>query len=226
MNVKKVIVSLILLMGLVMAPTQKAHAIWWWVVKAAIKKAILAADLAIQRQQNKVIWLQNAQKTIENTMSKLKLDDISNWTEKQRSLYKNYFEELNKVKTIITYYKRIKEVGEKQIQLVNEFKRAWSLIRDDKHFRPEEISDMARVYQGILDETVANAEQLVMVVNSFSTTMTDAKRLVIIGAASDQVDQNYSDLKRFNGENYLLSLSRSKNEIEARQLKIMYGIKD
>jgi len=213
-----------LLVGLITMPTQKAHAIWWVVVKAAVKKAILAADLAIQRQQNKVIWLQNAQKTIENAMSKLKLEEISDWTEKQRSLYKNYFEELNKVKTIITYYKRIKEIGEKQLQLVNEYKRAWSLIRDDKHFRPEEISYIARVYQGILEETVNNVEQLTMVVNSFSTTMSDAKRLAIIGAAGDQVDQNYADLKRFNSENYLLSLSRSKNEIEARQLRVMYGI--
>ncbi|MET7000719.1 conjugal transfer protein TraI [Chitinophaga defluvii] len=221
---KKIIVMMMLLVGLITMPTQKAHAIWWVVVKAAVKKAILAADLAIQRQQNKVIWLQNAQKTIENAMSKLKLEEISDWTEKQRSLYKNYFEELNKVKTIITYYKRIKEIGEKQLQLVNEYKRAWSLIRDDKHFRPEEISYIARVYQGILEETVNNVEQLTMVVNSFSTTMSDAKRLAIIGAAGDQVDQNYADLKRFNSENYLLSLSRSKNEIEARQLRVLYGI--
>ncbi|MFX1707243.1 conjugal transfer protein TraI [Chitinophaga sp. CC14] len=216
---------LMLLMGLVFAPTQKAHAVWWWVIKAAIKKAILAADLAIQRQQNKVIWLQNVEKTIENAMSKLKLEEISDWTEKQRSLYKNYFEELNKVKNIITYYKRIKELGEKQLQLVNEYKRAWKLIRQDKHFSAEEINYIARVYQGILDETLGNVDQLSMVVNSFSTTMSDAKRLEIIGAAADQVDQNYSALKRFNGENYLLSLSRSKSELEARQLKIMYGIK-
>jgi hypothetical protein len=215
---------LMFLLCLVLAPTQKAHAIWWVVVKAAIKKAILAADLAIQRQQNKVIWLQNAQKTLENAMSKLKLNEISDWTEKQRSLYKNYFEELNKVKLIITYYKRIKEIGQKQIHLVEEYKRAWSLIRQDKNFSPDEILYIGRVYQGILDETVSNVEQLTLVVNSFATTMSDAKRLAIMGNAADKVDQNYSDLKRFNNENYMLSLSRSKSEIEVQQLKMMYGI--
>lgn len=207
-----------------MAPTQKAHAVWWWVVKAAIKKAILAADLAIQKQQNKVIWLQNAQKTIENAMSKLKLNEISEWTEKQRAQYKAYFDELNKVKSIITYYKRIKEIGKKQVQLVDEYKRAWRLIRQDKNFTADELTYIGRVYQGILDETTSNIEQLTLVVNSFATSMSDEKRLEIMGDAADKIDQVYADLKRFNNENYLLSLSRAKGRIEIEQLKFMYGI--
>jgi hypothetical protein len=46
------------------------------IIKAAIIKVIKAADLQIQRLQNKTIWLQNAQKTLENKMSQLKLDEI------------------------------------------------------------------------------------------------------------------------------------------------------
>ena len=42
------------------------------VIQAGIKKAIKAVDLKIQRLQNKTIWLQNAQKVLENKMSKLK----------------------------------------------------------------------------------------------------------------------------------------------------------
>mgnify|MGYP004106733677 CR=1 FL=1 len=57
------------------------------IIKAGIKKVIKAVDLKIQRLQNKTIWLQNAQKTLENTLSKLKLDEISEWTEKQKEQY-------------------------------------------------------------------------------------------------------------------------------------------
>ncbi|MBS1577424.1 MAG: conjugal transfer protein TraI, partial [Bacteroidetes bacterium] len=64
------------------------------IIKAAVKKVIIAVDLQVQRLQNKTIWLQNAQKTLENTMSKMHLDDISGWVEKQRKLYADYFEEL------------------------------------------------------------------------------------------------------------------------------------
>ncbi|ULT38459.1 hypothetical protein KRR40_25440 [Niabella defluvii] len=82
----------------------------WVVVKAAVKKVIKAIDLQIQRLQNKTIWLQNAQKTLENTLSKLKLDEISDWTEKQKEQYRKYYEELAKVKAIISYYQRIRDI--------------------------------------------------------------------------------------------------------------------
>ena len=85
------------------------------IVKAVTKKVIKAIDLRIQKLQNKTIWLQNAQKKIENILSKLKLDEISDWTQKQKDLYKNYYEELAKVKSIITYYQRIKDITEKQV---------------------------------------------------------------------------------------------------------------
>ena len=48
------------------------------IIKEGIKKVIVAVDLKIQRLQTKTIWLQNAQKVIENAMSKLKLNQITN----------------------------------------------------------------------------------------------------------------------------------------------------
>jgi hypothetical protein len=99
------------------------------IIKQAVVKVIKAVDLKIQRLQNKTIWLQNAQKVIENTMSKVKLDEITDWVEKQRTLYKDYFDELWRVKSIISYYHRIKEISEKQIRLVEEYKRAWALLK-------------------------------------------------------------------------------------------------
>src|SRR6187402_2453634 len=101
------------------------------IVKAVTKKVIKAIDLRIQRLQNKTIWLQNAQKQVENVLSKLKLDEISDWTQKQKDLYKGYYEELAKVKSIITYYQRIREITKKQTQLVQEYERAWNLFKQD-----------------------------------------------------------------------------------------------
>jgi predicted adenine nucleotide alpha hydrolase (AANH) superfamily ATPase len=214
----------LLVTGLVIAPVKESHAVWWWAVKAAIKKAIKAADLAIQRQQNRVIWLQNAQKVLENTMSKLKLTEISEWTERQRTLYKEYFEELSKVKSLITYYQRIRDIAKRQIYLVDEYKRAWATIRKDTHFTPEEIRYMAEVYSGILEETVKNVDQLALVVNSFSLQMSDAKRLDIINQVDQRVSENFNDLRRFNTENSLLSLKRAKSDQEVNVVKRMYGI--
>lgn len=194
------------------------------IVKAVAKKVIKAIDLRIQKLQNKTIWLQNAQKKIENILSKLKLDEISDWTQKQKELYKNYYEELAKVKSIITYYQRIKDISEKQVRLVDEYERAWNLFQKDAHFNSGELDYMQSVYSGILDESLKNIDQIFLVLDSFTTQMTDAKRLEIINSAADQIDANYDDLTLFNRQNVLMSLERAKTEHDVKSVKQFYGI--
>jgi len=194
------------------------------IIKAGVKKVIKAVDLKVQRLQNKTIWLQNAQKTLENTLSKLKLDEISDWTEKQKEQYRKYYEELAKVKAIISYYQRIRDITQKQVRLVNEYNRSWQLIRQDKHFTGDEIEYMAKVYSGILGESMENIDQIMLIVKSFTTTMSDAKRLELINNAADQVDANFDDLMRFNRQNVLLSLQRAKSAIEVETVKNLYGL--
>jgi hypothetical protein len=222
---KKVVVMLVLCLGLTIAPTQKSHAIVWVVVTKALKAAIRAMDLAVQRLQNKTIWLQNAQKQLENTLSKLKLDEISEWTEKHRQQYAQYFDELKKVKEAISGYKRVKEIIEKQVMIVEEYKAAFALFRQDRHFTPKEIEYMERVYSGIMNESIKNLDQLFLVINAFNTEMTDGKRLEIINGVADHIDENLNDLRQFNKENATLSIQRARDEVEVIRLKALYGIK-
>lgn len=194
------------------------------IVKAVTKKVIKAIDLGIQRLQNKTIWLQNAQKQIENTLSKLKLDEISDWTKKQRDIYKDYYEELQKVKSIIIYYQRIKEISSKQNRLIEEYERAWNLFKKDQSFKVSELEYMEKVYDGILEESIKNIDQIFLIIDSFSTQMSDLKRLEIINKAADQIDTNYNDLRLFNQQNMLLSLQRAKTDADAKKVKQFYGI--
>jgi hypothetical protein len=194
------------------------------IIKAGVKKVIKAVDLKIQRLQNRTIWLQNAQKTLENALSKLKLEEISDWTEKQKEQYRKYYEELAQVKAVISYYQRIRDITKKQLQLVNEYNRAWAMIRQDSHFTANEILYMEKVYSGILDESVKNIDQISLIIKSFTTKMSDAKRLELINNAADQVDVNYSDLIEFNRQNALLSLQRAKTETEVQAVKKLYGL--
>ncbi|MDQ1164671.1 conjugal transfer protein TraI [Flavobacterium sp. SORGH_AS_0622] len=194
------------------------------IVKAVTKKVIKAIDLRIQKLQNKTIWLQNAQKKVENVLSKLKLDEISDWTKKQKELYKEYYEELAKVKSVITYYQRIKEITKKQTRLVQEYEKVWKLFKQDAHFKESEIEYMERVYTGILEESVKKIDQIFLILDSFTTQMSDLQRLEIINRAADEIDSNYDDLTLFNQQNIMLSLQRAKTEADVNQVKQFYGI--
>ena len=194
------------------------------IIKAAVKKVIKAADLQIQRLQNKTIWLQNAQKTLENKMSQLKLNEIRDWVQKQKKLYEDYFEELKKVKSAIANYKRVKDIIEMQVAMVNEYRGAWALFRQDKNFTPDELEYMLNIYTGMMDESIKNIDQLFMVVNAFTTQMADAKRLEIINGVADNVQQQLLDMKEFNSQNKMLSLQRASEKGEIEYVRRLYGI--
>jgi len=194
------------------------------IIKAAVTKVIKAVDLQVQRLQNETIWLQNAQKTLENKMSELKLDEIKDWVEKQRKLYDDYFQELWKVKAALAYYQRVKDIIQRQVQMVNEYKGAWALFRQDKNFTTEELDYVYNIYTGMLDESLKNIDQLFLVANAFATQMSDAKRLEIINAVSDNMEHQFMDLKEFNNQNKMISLQRASEKGEIEYVKRLYGL--
>jgi len=194
------------------------------VISETVGRVIRAIDLQVQRMQNKTIWLQNAQKALENQLSKLKLNEISDWSQKQKELYSNYYNELWQVKSVIAYYERIRDMTEKQTGLVDQYNHAWRMLKADKHFSADELNYMQSVYSGILQESVKNLDEILVVINSFRTQMTDAKRLELVNKAADRIDNNCNDLKRFNNQNCMLSLQRAKDENEVTTLKRYYGI--
>lgn len=194
------------------------------IIKEAVKKVIKAFDLMIQRLQNKTIWLQHAQKVIENTLSDLRLTEIAEWTDKHRKLYQQYYDELWKIRNTIAAYQRVRDVMERQVRLVNEYKRAWTIVQHDNHFTEKEIDQIYRVYKGILGESVRNLDMIVKVINSFQTQMTDAQRIAVITQAGNRIEQNFADLLEFNMNTYQLSLNRAKTQYEVNRIKRLYGL--
>lgn len=222
-HILKLAMCLLLLCSFEASPAPAAPPIFG-IVKEAVKKAIKAIDLKIQKLQNKTIQLQNAQQQIENTLSRLKLNEISEWAQKQRDLYQQYYNELKEVKDVVTQYQRIRDITAKQARLLSEYQRGWNLFRQDDHFTPEELSYMEQVYKGILEESLENLEHIFTLVDSFTTSMSDAERLELINEAADGIDRNYDDLKRFNRQNILLTLQRAKMKKEVEQVRRLYGI--
>lgn len=209
-----------------LVPTQQGHSqvAIAEIIKAAVTKVIKAVDLMIQRMQNATIKLQNAQKAIENELSKLKLNEIAEWGEKQRQLFKTYYDELWRVRSIIMYYQRVRDIVNKQAQIVSEYKSAYALFQKDKHFDAKELSHMGDVYLGILNQSVKNVEELTMVINSLTTEMTDAARLAMISHVDGAVDSNLADLRSFTHQNKLLSLQRTKDASEMETIRQLYGL--
>lgn len=193
-------------------------------ISGLINRAIKAIDLKIQRMQNKTIGLQNAQKVIENAMSKLHLKDIADWAERQKDLYAQYFQELWRVKSLLTSYWKVKEIIQRQLQLVSEYKTVWGRLKNDDHFSVSELNQMYRVYTGILTESLRNLDQLMIACSTLTTQMSDGKRIQLIVAAGKYIEKNLADLRSFNNSNTQLSLARAVDLTDQLITRKMYGI--
>jgi len=194
------------------------------IIDEAIKAAIMAVDIGIQKIQTETIVLQDAQKQLENIMQQTQLTAITDWVQQQKDLYAAYYAELWQVKTAISTYSKVSALIEKQARLVSEYKQVYVRVQQDPHFSAAEVSHILRVYQGILKESVDNVNQLALVIKALVTQMEDGGRLRIIDAASDRIDRNYSDLQRFTQENTLLSLQRAKDQQDGDMIRRLYGL--
>lgn len=221
---KKIWLFIGLVFAATIAPVQKTDAQIIDIIEEIVKDAIMAVDIGIQKVQTKTIYLQDAQKALENTMQQLHLDDITGWVQKQKDLYSEYYQELVQIKSAISDYQRVKDIINKEAKLVSNYKTAYSLIQRDPHFTSSELSHIYAVYSGIVNQSVQNLDQLTKIIKAFITQMDDAARLHIIDEAGDRIDKNYSDMQQFTQENIQISLERSKDVNDMEMVKMLYGL--
>jgi len=226
MKLYRIILPVSMVAVLTVLPDKNANAqfVISAVLNETVGKIIRAIDLAVQRAQNQTIWLQNAQKVVETQLNQLKLSQIAGVGQQQTDLFTKYYNELSEVKTLISDYEQVRNITLRQEELVKAYHNAWSEVQRDGHFSASELQYIQSVYTGILNQSVANLDQLMNLVTSLKTQMSDEKRMELIDRVAKKIDENYADLKRFNNQNILLSLARAKDQQDAQSVKNLYGI--
>ncbi|MFN3801155.1 conjugal transfer protein TraI [Belliella pelovolcani] len=222
-TIRAIVLALVMAITIVPQPA-KADPIIGEIIRRGVVRAIKAVDLQIQRLQLETVWLQNAQKTLENILSQLKLDEISNWAQRQGDLFGDYYNELWRVKNTITQYQRIRDIAQNQALLVREYQAVWSLLRNSANFSVAEINYMERVYSKILETSINNMQQIHVVVNAFRTQMSDAERLELIHRVDRDVRNNLADLRRFNRQNIGLDTQRGGNLLDLELIQQIHGL--
>lgn len=194
------------------------------VIRTAIKRVVKAVDLKIQRLQNKTIWLQQAQKAIENLLSKTRLDEIAQWSFRQKEEFEGYYSSLMKVKSVIVQFQQVRELAQKQVAMFRAYQRSWNILKNDPHFSIQELQYMAKTYAGFLEESLQNIDELTALVQSYTFQLSDGERMSLIQNTKQKIEENYHNLLEFNRQNQLLSLQRSKSNLEIQRIKKLYEI--
>ncbi|MBN7817475.1 conjugal transfer protein TraI [Algoriphagus pacificus] len=226
---KKIIVLVLpLFLALTVVPLSRAKAVpiavILEVIAAGVKKVIQAIDLKIQRLQNETIVLQNAQKLLENKLNRLKLAEIASWDELQRKQYEHLFQELWKVKSVISQIQRVRDIAKLQQQIVKEYHQAWTVISNSSFLSDSEKAVSEKVYLELLEESLDNLQHVTEVMTSFSVQMNDADRLKALHETEGRIRSNLLDLRIVNRKNF--KLIHSRTDLFPNALKKMYGLEN
>ncbi|MBN3584838.1 conjugal transfer protein TraI [Algoriphagus aestuarii] len=226
---KKIIVlAMPVLVALTVIPLSQAKAVpiavILEVIAAGVKKVIQAIDLKIQRLQNETIVLQNAQKLLENKLGKLKLQEIAGWDELQRKQYEDLFQELWKVKSVISQVQRVRDIAKLQQQLVREYHQAWAVVSSSSFLSDSEKAVTEKIYLELLEESLDNLQHVTKVMTSFSVQMNDADRLKALHETEGRIRNNLLDLRNVNQKNF--NLIHSRTDLFPNSLKKIYGVEN
>ncbi len=182
-------------------------------VSLVIAKVIKALDLQVQKLQNQTIWLQHAQQVATHELSKLKLEQIAGWQNRQKELYASYFRELKTAKPLLKNLPQVKQILAMQAEVAKEYRR----YLKDIHVQ-ESYDALLMVSNEILQE-------LQPVIKGNTLLMKDADRLLFLASLRDSMEHCLEEMNQLNNQFAQGVNNKMRMKQDLRMVKTLNGIK-
>ena len=150
---------------------------------------------------------------------------IKNISKGNFELHKLFLDGLLEVNPAIKNYKRVAEIISYQLLIVKEYKTAFNRYRQVGWFNPDEIDYIGKVYGDLFDLSVKNLDDLFTVITSSKLRMSDDERLAAIDKIYADMQDKLSFLRSFNSNNSVLSVQRSREKDEIKNMQQYYYLK-
>lgn len=139
-------------------------------------------------------------------------------------LHEVFLDGLFAVNPSVAKYKRIPDIIRYQKLLMKEYRRAYSIFRNDLNLTPDEIKYLERVYAYLVKQTLRNLEELAMVTTADKLRMSDDERMQAIDRIYFDVENKLSFLRYFNNSTQILIVQRSRANSEVETAKALYEV--
>lgn len=151
-------------------------------------------------------------------------ETIKNISQGNFSLHQVFLDGLLLVSPAVANYKRIPDIINDQLNIVKEYKSAYTMYKQDKHFLPDEIIYLGQVYGNLFNQSVNDLNELIMVITANQTRMSDAERISSIDRIYAGMEDKLTFLRYFNNHTTMLAVQRAKEQNDAGTLQNIYGI--
>ena len=138
------------------------------------------------------------------------------------SLHEVFIDGLMLVSPEVRKYRKIADVVSMQADLVSEYKGAFKRFGSSGNFSVSELDYLGKVYGQLLDQSLDNLDQLVMVITAGKLRMSDEERLRVVDRVFAELEDKLVFLRSFNRETGLLNLQRSREKAELEGMKGFY----
>ncbi|GAB2821300.1 TerB family tellurite resistance protein [Ferruginibacter profundus] len=150
---------------------------------------------------------------------------IKNISEGNFNLHQTFLDGLLKVSPAVQKYKKVADIISLQIQLVKEYKAAFTRFKNNNWFRPEEIDYISKVYSNLFKKSLQHLDDLAKVLTANQLRMSDDERLNRIDQIFSGMQDKIVFLRYFNSNTSILGIQRSKEKSDVDIMQKLHHVK-
>lgn len=135
------------------------------------------------------------------------------------NLHKTFLDALLRVSPTVRRYHKVADIIQMQLNILETCRTFNRQLNKKKLFQDGELSYMLKIYQGLLDRSLNNLEELVMVLSDRALSMNDSERLHVIDVIHDEMQEMTIFLRKFSNDSKLLLLQRKKEVNDVRSIR-------
>ncbi len=140
------------------------------------------------------------------------------------NLHKTFLDGLLAVSPEVREYKKIADIINYQLILVEEYKTAIGRFRQDGNFSGEELDYLERVYDKLFEQSLENLNDLTNVITTGKLRMSDDERLQAIDYIYWDMQDKLLFLQNFNNNTTILAIQRARDNNDVLTIKEIYGL--
>lgn len=150
---------------------------------------------------------------------------IKDLSEGNFKLHEAFLDGLLLVSPAVKNYARVKDIIERQLELVKELNQAHSRLFSSGHFSADEIAYMNKVYDNLAVSSLKNLDALTTVLTAKKLRASDDERLRTIDQIYEEITDKLSFLRHFNGTASVLASQRENEVSDVKTLEALFDIK-
>lgn len=139
-------------------------------------------------------------------------------------LHESFLNGMLAVSSTVRNYQKIADIIAVQLQIVSEYKSAFNRFRGLNIFNGNELDYIRSSLQNLVNRSVQNLDDLLMVITANKLRMNDAERLAAIDRIHTDMTGHLSYLRVFNSHTNVLAWQRKKMLNDNQSIQNSYGI--